>query len=109
VTESPSALKGVPEVVDTATLRVEGKIVRLFGVEWARGGQAEDLTRYLRGRAVDCRLVATPDVYRCEVEGQDLSRAVLFNGGGRATADASPELAAAENHAKSERIGVWRK
>lgn len=109
VTESPSALEGVPEVVDTATLRVEGKIVRLFGVEWARGGQAEDLTRYLRGRPVDCRLVAGPDIYRCEVEGQDLSRAVLFNGGGRATADASPELAAAENHAKSERIGVWRK
>jgi len=107
--ESPSTLVGVPEVVDTATLRVEGKVVRLFGVEWARGGQAEDLTRYLRGRPVDCRLVTKPDIYRCEVDAQDLSRAVLFNGGGRATADAPPELAAAEKHAKTERIGVWRK
>ena len=107
--ETPSVLKGVAEVVDTATLRIEGKVARLFGVEWARGGQPEDLTRYLRGREVECRLVTPPDVYRCQVEAQDLSRVVLFNGGGRATADAPPELAAAESQAKKERVGVWRK
>src|SRR5215212_520869 len=27
-------LKGTPEVIDTATIRLEGKVVRLFGVEW---------------------------------------------------------------------------
>jgi hypothetical protein len=103
------AIRGVPEVVDTTTLRIDGKIVRLFGVEWARGGQVEDLTRYLRDREVACTLAAAPDRYRCQVENQDLSRVVLFNGGGRATADASPDLKAAENHAKSEGFGVWRK
>jgi endonuclease YncB( thermonuclease family) len=108
-TEPVRPLKGVPEVVDTATLRLEGKVVRLFGVEWARGGQAEDLTRYLRGREIECQLATAPDVYRCRVEAQDLSKVVLFNGGARATADATPELAAAENHAKAERLGVWRK
>ena len=36
------ALSGVPEVVDTSTLRIDGKIVRLFGVEWERGAQAEN-------------------------------------------------------------------
>jgi endonuclease YncB( thermonuclease family) len=107
--EPVGALTGVPEVVDTATLRIDGKVVRLFGVEWARGGQGDDLTRYLRGREVACELAKTPDVYRCKVEAQDLSKVILFNGGGRATADATPELAAAENHAKTDRLGVWRK
>ena len=29
-------LRGIPEVIDTATMRLEGKVVRLFGVEWVR-------------------------------------------------------------------------
>jgi endonuclease YncB( thermonuclease family) len=107
--EPPGLLRGVPEVIDTATIRVEGKVVRLFGVEWARGSQAEDLVGYLRGREVGCELASAPDRYRCQVGGHDLSRAVLFNGGGRATADASPELVAAENHAKAAGRGVWQK
>ncbi|MDF3064225.1 MAG: hypothetical protein K0S06_4334 [Microvirga sp.] len=107
--EPIGALTGVPEVVDTATLRIGGRIARLFGVEWARGGQGEDLARYLRGREVLCELAKTPDIYRCKVEAQDLSKVILFNGGGKATADATPELAAAENHAKTERLGIWRR
>jgi endonuclease YncB( thermonuclease family) len=106
--EPPGMLRGVPEVIDTATIRLDGKVVRLFGVEWARGGQPEDLAGYLRGREVECELASAPDRYRCQVGGHDLSRAVLFNGGGRATADASPELIAAEGHAKTARRGVWR-
>lgn len=105
----PSTVSGVPEILDTGTLRVAGKVLRLFGVEWARGGQAEDLTRYLRGREVTCRPATSADVYRCQVEGRDLSEVVLFNGGARATPEASPELIAAEGHARSERIGVWKK
>jgi endonuclease YncB( thermonuclease family) len=103
------ALVGVPEVIDTSTLRIEGNLIRLFGVEWARGGQSEDLVRYLRGRATTCRPTGAGDLYRCDVDGRDLSRVVLYNGGGRATADAPPELVAAENHAKAERLGVWKK
>ena len=102
-------LKGVPEVIDTATIRVEGRVVRLFGVEWAHGGQAEDLVGYLGGREVECELASAPDRYRCQVAGHDLSRAVLFNGGGRATGDASPELVEAENNAKAARRGVWQR
>ena len=92
----PVTLVGVPEVIDTSTLRIEGNLIRLFGVEWARGGQSEDLVRYLRGRATTCRPTGAGDLYRCDVDGRDLSRVVLYNGGGRATADAPPELVAAE-------------
>jgi endonuclease YncB( thermonuclease family) len=105
----PVALVGVPEVIDTATLRIEGKLVRLTGVEWARGAQSADLARYLGGRPVTCRPKGANDVYRCLVDGRDLSEVVLYNGGGRATSDAEPELLAAETYAKAEKIGVWRK
>jgi endonuclease YncB( thermonuclease family) len=103
------ALSGVPEVVDTSTLRIDGKIVRLFGVEWERGAQAEDLTRYIAGREVVCTPAARSDRHRCQVAGRDLSEVVLYNGGGRTTADATPELKAAEEKARAGGLGVWQK
>jgi endonuclease YncB( thermonuclease family) len=99
----------VPEVIDTATLRVGGEVVRLFGVEWARGGRAEELARYLAGREVLCRPAGAAERHQCEVDGRDLSEVVLYNGGGRATPDATAEHVAAETHARSERVGIWRK
>jgi endonuclease YncB( thermonuclease family) len=102
--------RGVPEVLDTATLYLQGKIVRLYGIEWARGaGEPEELSRYLKGREVVCRPTDSPESYRCEVDGQDLSKVVLYNGGGKATSDAPPELVAAQARAQSARIGVWSK
>jgi hypothetical protein len=107
--EAPTEpVRGIAEVLDTATLNVQGKVVRLFGVEWVRGaGDPDDLARYLRGREVACEPAGTTRTHRCEVGGQDLSRVVLFNGGGRATQDATPELRAAEEHAKSAKLGLW--
>jgi endonuclease YncB( thermonuclease family) len=101
-------LRGVAEVLDTATLSVQGKVVRLFGVEWAKGaGDPDDLAAYLRGREVICRPEGATDKHRCEVQGQDLSKVVLFNGGGRATPEATPDLKSAEEHARSQQVGVW--
>jgi hypothetical protein len=102
-------LTGLPEVLDTSTLRVQDRIVRLFGVEWARGGgDPDDLVKYLRGREITCDPAGAAESYRCQVEGQDLSRVVLFNGGGRTTPEATPELRAAEDHARSNKMGVWK-
>lgn len=101
-------LRGVPEVIDTATLSLEGEVVRLFGVEWAPGGgKPDDLARYLQGRETVCEPLGSNDVYRCQVGGQDLSRVVLFNGGGKPTAEATPELKAAADKARESRLGVW--
>ncbi|MEE1612330.1 thermonuclease family protein [Microvirga sp. CF3016] len=109
-TGSLGSLRGVPDVIDTATLSLNGEVVRLFGVEWAPGGgKPEDLTQYLNGREVSCDQVSSNDVYRCQVGGQDLSRVVLFNGGGRPTDDATPELKAAADKAREAKIGVWSK
>ena len=107
-TAAAGPIRGVAEVLDTATLSVQGKVIRLFGVEWAKGaGDPDDLAGYLKGREVVCRPEGASDKHRCEVQGQDLSKVVLFNGGGRATPEASPDLKAAEEHAKSQQIGVW--
>jgi endonuclease YncB( thermonuclease family) len=102
------ALRGVPDVIDTATLSLEGEVVRLFGVEWAPGvGKPEDLTTYLQGREVSCEPAGSNDAYRCKVGEQDLSRVILYNGGGQPTAEATPELKAAADKAREAKIGVW--
>lgn len=105
---SRRTLRGVPDVIDTATLSLEGEVVRLFGVEWAPGaGKPEELTAYLQGREVTCEPAGGNETYRCRVGEQDLSRVVLFNGGGQPTAEATPELKAAANYARDAKIGVW--
>lgn len=105
----PVNVEGIPDVVDTTTLSVDNRIVRLFGVEWERGAQAEDLTRYIAGRQVVCAPTVRSDRYRCQVAGRDLSEVILYNGGGRATHEATPELKAAEEKARARGIGVWQK
>ena len=101
-----AAVRGVPVVLDTATLAIQGRVVRLYGVEGMRGQATGDFKQYLGRREVACER-ASRDAYRCEVDDQDLSRVVLFNGGGRAAADATPELQAAEQHARAARLGIW--
>ena len=105
----PNSVTGPVQVVDTATLKVGGKVVRLFGVEWVRGGQAGELARYIGSRPVTCQPAPGSETMNCLVDGRDLSEVVLFNGGGRASPEASPELVAAEDHARSERLGVWKR
>lgn len=104
-----NALTGPVQVIDTATLKVGGKLVHLFGVEWVRGGQADELARYIAGRTVSCLPAPGSESMNCSVDGRDLSEVVLYNGGGRASPEASPELVAAEDHARSERLGVWKR
>jgi len=103
-----SAVIGVPEIVNNATLRINGSIVRLIGVEPAPSVKPEGMARYIGDRPVTCWPVSSGVRYRCEVEGNDLSRVVLYNGGGRVTSDATPDLLADENRARSARIGIWR-
>ncbi|MBX9934236.1 MAG: hypothetical protein K2Y56_22425 [Methylobacterium sp.] len=107
VVTQPGGISGKVEVIDTATLKVNGKVVRLFGVVWVRGGQGEELARYLGNRSVSCQPVAGSDAHLCSVDGRDLSEVVLFNGGGRASPEATPDLVAAEDRARTERLGVW--
>ncbi|WP_246215736.1 PBP1A family penicillin-binding protein [Microvirga makkahensis] len=102
-------LRGVPEVVDTGTLAIRGTMVRLEGIQGERGNMARQLARFLRRREIVCAPGATPGMQRCRIGRHDLSAIILAAGGGRATPDASEELLAAEDQARSARLGVWRR
>src|SRR5262249_57165345 len=99
-------IRGVPFVQRPGMRGREGRVIRLFGVEGPRGRAARDFKRFLGCRGVACEPAGSSD-YRCRVDDQDLSRVVLFNGGGRATANATPELRALEQQARSTRVGIW--
>jgi 1A family penicillin-binding protein len=103
----PSAVRGVPNIQNTGVIEIGGRAIRLFGVEGVRGRAMLDFRRYLGRREVVCEPAGSGNDYRCRVGDQDLSRVVLYNGGGRATAGAPPELKAAEQHARSQRAGIW--
>ena len=106
-TASASVVRGVPVVQNTGMLEIQGRVLRLFGVEGVRGRAAREFRRYLGSREVACEPIGSGNEYRCRVDDQDLSRVVLFNGGGRASSNATPELRALEQQARSSRVGVW--
>jgi hypothetical protein len=110
VQASRGTVRGVPSVLDTATLSLQGRTIHLFGVEpGGDAASAHEFTEYLNHREVECEPTGPTGVYQCQVDGMDLSMVVLFNGGGRAAPDATPALALAAERARSARVGVWSK
>jgi 1A family penicillin-binding protein len=104
--ESP---RGAADVLDTATLAIRGRKIQLEGVLGDGDRRAvRALARFLRRREVACEPAGVPDRYRCNVDGQNLSGVILSNGGARAAPDAPAELLAAEDLARSARVGIWR-
>ncbi|WP_262271873.1 PBP1A family penicillin-binding protein [Microvirga yunnanensis] len=102
-------VRGVPEVLDTGTLSIRGTVVRLEGIQGERGNMARQLARFLRRREVVCTPTETAGVQRCQIGNYNLSAIILAAGGGRASPDAAEELQAAEDQARSARLGVWRR
>jgi membrane peptidoglycan carboxypeptidase len=105
--EPSRVLRGVPDIVDTATLRLNGAIIRLSGIAGETGKPAQELGQYIRGREIACRPAEETARYRCTLEEYDLSEAVLLNGAGRAAGDAPERLRQAERQAKLAGRGVW--
>jgi penicillin-binding protein 1A len=99
-------VRGAASVVDTGTLEIRGQEIRLAGVAPEDGRAARALTRFLRGREIDCVPVEAAG-HRCRVDGEDLAEIVIANGGARASADAPPELQSAEEGARAARLGMW--
>ena len=102
-----SIIRGVPVVQNTGRLEIQGRVIQLLGVEGARGRAVRGLKRYLKRREVVCEPAGPGSEYRCRVDNQDLSKVILLNGGGRATPSATPDLRAAEQDARSTRVGIW--
>jgi endonuclease YncB( thermonuclease family) len=83
--------------------------VRLLGVDGEGGALARQLARYLRRREVACTPAAGGETgpLRCQIDGDDLAALILAAGGARASEDAPADLLAAEEQARSERVGLW--
>ncbi|MGC2416059.1 MAG: penicillin-binding protein, partial [Stellaceae bacterium] len=103
-------LRGVPIVVDTATLLLNGELIHLDGIEGEHGAPGNQLARYIGGRPVTCE-PATPGAakFRCKIGDYDLGEAIVLNGGARATDNASERLRGAEAKARLAGRGVWER
>ena len=109
VANSDAGTRGVADVLDTATLAIRGRKIQLEGLLGDRDRRAvRALAWFLRRREVVCEPTGAPDRYRCNVDGQNLSGIILSNGGARAVPNAPAELLAAEDEARSARVGIWR-
>ena len=104
--EPRDLLVGRADVIDTATLQLGHRRVRLEGVKGIGGRAARDMAEYIGRREVSCR-PTRGERYRCEVDGWDLSEVVLYNGGGQATAAAAADLIEAERNARAAGRGIW--
>ena len=105
--DNAGTVSGQAQVVDTATLGIDGRQIRLQGVAPTGGRAARALARYLRRRDVECSPAADAS-FRCSVDGDDLATTILSNGGAEATTDAPADLAAAQETAQEQRLGLWR-
>lgn len=109
VASSDAGTRGSADVVNMATLAIRGRRIQLEGILGDEDQRAvRALSRFLRRREVICEPSGAPERFRCNVDGQNLSGVILSNGGARATPDASAELLAAEDEARSARLGIWR-
>ncbi len=109
-TAPAGTITGIPLIIDTGTLLFQGHLVRLAGVEGETGQLSEEMARFIAGRAVVCQPAApAADTYRCRIDGVDLARAVLYNGGGRAAPDAPQDLKIAEEQAREAGRGLWER
>jgi outer membrane protein OmpA-like peptidoglycan-associated protein len=106
-TKPVGVIAGRPVVLDTGTLVINRQIVKLAGVVGELGKYADQLTAYLSANSVECRPAG--NAYRCMIGQYDLSEIIVFNGGGRATPDASSEIKAAELKARANKVGIWER
>ena len=106
---APQSLRGVPRLVDTATLVLNGVTVHLSGVEGKAGEAVRELGRYIRGREIACEPVDRGAAqYRCKLGDYDLAEAVVLNGAGGAAENAPERLRDAEEKARNAGRGIWR-
>jgi membrane peptidoglycan carboxypeptidase len=105
-----AVLRGRADVIDTATLAIDGKQVALFGVEVNPDRRAaRALAQYLRRREVQCAPAQEAGTFRCLAAGRDLAEVILASGVAAASAGASEDLMEIEETARAQRVGIWRR
>jgi endonuclease YncB( thermonuclease family) len=99
----------VTDVRDVATWVVDGRTVRLFGIDPGPPKLLASLVNWVRAKgAVECLLQVPTQLYRCfTTTGEDIAEAALLAGIGRAGEGARAAYQSAESNARRMGKGLW--
>jgi endonuclease YncB( thermonuclease family) len=99
----------VTDVRDVATWVVDGRTVRLFGIDPGPPKHLASLVNWVRAKgAVECLLQWPTQLYRCfTATGEDIAEAALLAGIGRAGEGATAAYQRAESNARRMGKGLW--
>ena len=106
----PEVVKGlVTDVRDAATWVVDGRTVRLFGIDPGPPKLLASLVNWVRAKgAVECLPQEPTQLYRCfTATGEDIAEAALLAGMGRAGEGATAAYQSAESNARRMGKGLW--
>jgi endonuclease YncB( thermonuclease family) len=123
-TSPPASIVGAAAVTDGDTIRIDGVRIRLDGYDAPERGKTcgevnvyesarAELDRFIAGREVTCRIVASPDRYgreiaQCSVGGVDFGDHMVSQGWSRDWPRFSHgRYAGAEAQARRARRGLW--
>jgi hypothetical protein len=100
---------GPAQVVDTATLTVNGQRVPLFGVAGETGVLADQLQDLISASGPNVTCQPHDQTYVCTLpNGADVARAALYNGAARPGPDATDDYRQVSDAAKNAHKGIWR-
>lgn len=109
-TPIPTAQTGVPEVLDTATLRLNGQRIPLAGLRAVEMPEAAAAARHYLAQAGGVRCEpASVGGWRCAslAKGLDIAEVFALSGFAKAAANAPDVIRNAEGMARENRRGVW--
>jgi endonuclease YncB( thermonuclease family) len=105
----PAALSGtVEQVIDTATLQIEGETIELAGIKGLGSPYRDQLAKFIEEQGSQIRCEPIDERYVCFVKNVDLGLAALTNGAARPDADATPQYRQAADEARRNRRGIFQ-
>jgi endonuclease YncB( thermonuclease family) len=105
----PMPLSGtVEQVIDTATLQIQGETIELAGVKGLGSPYSDQLAKFIEEQGSQIRCEPLDERYVCFVKNVDLGLAALTNGAARPAADATPQYKQAADEARRNRRGIFQ-
>lgn len=106
---SPSPVAGAAQVLDTATLSVDGQQLGLVGVKGVGGELAAKLQQSITSHGGTVTCVPQAGLYSCTLaDGVDVARLALYNGAAEPTTGASADYRQQADAARAGHRGLWR-
>jgi endonuclease YncB( thermonuclease family) len=105
----PVVLTGtVDQVIDTATLKIQGETIELAGIKGLGSPYRDQLAKFIEEQGSQIRCEPINERYVCFVSNVDLGLAALTNGAARPAADATPQYRQAADDARRNRRGIFQ-